>query len=118
MPVAMPLPARIAQSASKSVKQRLLSAQFGDGYFTSAPDGINSIFEEWSVSWEGVPLADRNTIVAALLTAATDTVAWTPPGEAVEKKYQIKPNKVAELYSEAVHPGMFFSIAASFVQVR
>ncbi len=118
MPVAMPLTTKISQNHSKRVKQRLLTAQFGDGYFTSAPDGLNSIYEEWDISWEGVNQTDRNTIIAALQAAGTDVLTWTPPGDASQKKYQIIPAKVAGLYNEQILPGMYFSISTSIVQVR
>lgn len=118
MPTAMPLPDRISQGATKRVKQRILSARFGDGYFQTAPDGINSVYEEWDIMWENLTASERGTVTTALLTvAATDYLTWTPPGGSAGK-YQIMPAATADLYSEQIFSGQYYSIKTQLIQVR
>jgi phage-related protein len=119
MSQAMPLPTRISQGATKRVKQRILQARFGDGYFQTAPDGINSIYEEWDIQWENLTLAERTTVVTAIYAVgATDYLTWTPPGDSVQKKYQIIPDATAELYEEQLYSGQYYTIRTRLVQVR
>ena len=118
MSVAMPLPTKISQNHQVRTRQRLLAAQFGDGYSQTAPDGINSMFEEWDISWELLTQTDRNTVVAALIQGATDVLTWTPPNDGIAKKFQILPSKVATLYTEQILAGQYFNVSTSIIQVR
>lgn len=119
MSAAMPLPTRISQGAMKRVKQRVLTARFGDGYFQSAPDGINSIYEEWDIAWEYLTSTERDTVVTALLSvAATDYLTWTAPGNSTEGKYQLIPAATAQLYEEQLFSGQYYSIKIQLIQVR
>ncbi len=119
MPTAMPLTTHISQGSQRRVKQRTLQARFGDGYFQSAPDGINSIYEEWDVTWENLTVSERDTVITALLTVgATDYLTWTPPNDSAPKKYQIVPEKSAELYREQNAGGGLYNLSTSMVQVR
>ena len=118
MAIAMPLPTRISQSHTIRLKQRLIAAQFGDGYSQTAPDGINSQVEEWDISWELLSQADRNTVVAALKQGATDVMTWTTPNDGVAKKFQIVPSQMASLYTEQILAGQYFNVSTSIVQVR
>lgn len=118
MPVAMPHPEALSQNSSRSVKQRLLVAQFGDGYAQTAADGINSVFEEWSLSWENVTPSERNTITTALRQAATDYLTWTPTqfGDSTPKRYSVVPNRTADLYTETQAGGGFYTITTNLRQ--
>lgn len=118
MPISMPLPTRISQNHSIRRKQRLLAAQFGDGYSATTPDGINSVVEEWDISWELLTQTDRNTVVTALLQGATDVLTWTTPNDGAAKKFQIVPGKMATLFTEQILAGQYFNVSTSLVQVR
>lgn len=117
MAVQMPLPNRISQDIGRTVKQRLLTAQFNDGYIQSAPDGPASIFEEFTISWTLLTKADRDIVTAALRQGATDLLLWTPPGDGFEKKYMIIPAKTATLYTETFNAGRYYNIATAVMQV-
>lgn len=120
MPVAMPLQSAISQNSTRRVKQRLLVSSFGEGYAQTAADGTNSIFEEWSISWENVTASERNTITTALQQAAVDFINWTPTefGDSVAKRYQIIPERTAELYTESQIGGSVYTISTNIRQVR
>lgn len=117
MSFAMPLPDRISQTHQSRTKQRLLTAQFGDGYFQSAPDGINSLYEEWDIGWDYLSQTDRNTVVTVLKGGATDYITWTTPNDGVTKKFQIVPVKPATLFTEQIVGGQWFVITVSLIQV-
>jgi phage-related protein len=117
MPTAMPLTTAIGQDSTRRVKQRLVSARFGDGYFQTAAEGVNSIFEEWDITWPNLTSTERDTVIAALLAGATDYLTWTPSGDSASKKYQVVPDKAAQLYTET-NNGVLYTISTSVVQVR
>ena len=56
-------PARAPErSAKKSLKPRILLAEFGDGYTMSCPDGLNSVREMWDLSWPFLKRGDAEAI--------------------------------------------------------
>jgi phage-related protein len=86
MPQALPLTTHISQSSSGQYRNRVLQAQFGDGYDQSAPDGINNRASEWSVRYDNLTTSEKNTLVTALNTVGSwDYLTWAPPGEATKK---------------------------------
>lgn len=111
---ALPLPDLIAYDSAKTVKHRTLKAQFGDGYSQRAPDGINSQYEVWAISWPAVTASERDTITAALNTAGSASVlTWTPPDSATEKKYLMGDDG----YSVNAHGGGLYTINCTLTQV-
>ena len=116
---ALPLPDKIGQDAQRSYRQRQFVAQFGDGYSQVVGDGLNSKFEEWSLSWPLLNAADRNTVITALLSNSTGYFTWTPTqwGEVVEKKYRIVPGKTTTLFTETQTGGKHYNISVNLVQV-
>lgn len=118
MPISMPFPNDISQSISRTQRQRLLSAQFGGGFVQQVGDGLNSVYETVSISWENMNLGERNTIITALKAAATDYIEWTPWDDGVLKRYIVMPNKDAELYTETNVSGLYYTISTQLMQVR
>lgn len=49
-------------------RPRVKSAQFGDGYQQLAPDGINSLAQEWEMVFDGVDDTVADDMVAFLRT--------------------------------------------------
>lgn len=118
MPAAMPVTTKITQSSQKTIYVRTLAASFGDGYVQTAPNGTNSVYEEWSVGWGQLTLAERNTVVSTLLAVgSSDYLTWTPPGDSTEKKYQVIPGNLPTLYSEQMMAGQYYNITTNLRQV-
>ena len=122
MPTALPLPLRINQSATRSVKQRVFQAQFGDGYWLTAGDGPNNIMEEWDgITWDALTRTERDEVVTALRKGALDYLTWQPGNDLVSKKYLIRPissgRGSVELYRESMQSGNLFTITTNLSQV-
>lgn len=118
MAIAMPFPNRISQSMVRQVRQRLLSAQFGGGFVQQVGDGLNSIYENVTITWSNMTLGERNTIITALKGAATDYIEWTPADDGVLKRYIVMPGKDAVLYEESRVAGHLYTISTELMQVR
>jgi phage-related protein len=104
----------IDQSSSRTKKQRIIQAQFGDGYSQETPDGINSILETWSLRWSNLTTSERDTLVAMLdSVGSTGIITWTPQGE-TEKTYKMTPDG----YSESWSSGDLHNISLSLRQVK
>lgn len=86
---------------SKTTKARVLSANLGDGYTQRAKDGLNSISDEWSISWD-VNETNADTLTDFFVThGGADSFDWTPPTEGSSKKWVAsswdkKPSKVTD----------------------
>lgn len=97
MSVPLPLTSLISQGSTRKRRNRVLIAQFGDGYDQTAPDGINSIVDEWSITYENLTSSERTTLLAALDSAGSwDTITWTPPGD-TSKKWKVTADGVSEM---------------------
>lgn len=68
-----------APGAKQTVKPRILTAQYGDGYEQRVQDGLNTMPRTWSVSFSGsVSYIDAiDTFLKALNGAMA--FSWTPP---------------------------------------
>ena len=62
-----------------TVKYRVLSAQFGDGYQQVAADGINNKIESWPVSFTGTTDEIRPIKDFMDRHAGYQSFYWTPP---------------------------------------
>lgn len=113
MAVALPLTSLIAQGSSRRRTNRVLRAQFGDGYEQTAPNGINTIVDEWSIRYENLTTSERNTLLAALdAVGSWDVLTWTPPGDSA-KKWKV----TADGLTETPVSGDMYSIGFSLRQV-
>src|SRR5688572_3201304 len=114
MPQALPLTTQISQGSTRTRKNRVLTAQFGDGYSQEAPDGINTLVDEWSIRYDNLNLTDRNTLWTALdAVGAWDYFTWTAPGDGSSKKWKV----TKEGISEQPVSGDTYSIAFTLKQV-
>jgi phage-related protein len=117
MSVAMPLTTLIT-GVSKQSKAKMLTAQLGNGYIHTAVDGPSNLYELLSITWSNLSLTDRDTVVAAIVaTYAVDYFTYTPPGDS-SKKYIIVPSSDADLYSESVLSGRYYSISINVRQIK
>lgn len=97
MPQAMPLTSAISQSSTRKRTYKTLTAEFGNGYSQTAPDGINNVRDEWNLSYENLTDAERTTVVAALDAVQTwDYLTWQAPGDAASKRWKVTPEGWSE----------------------
>lgn len=116
MPVALPYPDRISQGASRKKRYRVLKAQFGDGYSTTAPDGINSHVDSWdNLAYENFDATERAAVWAAFdAVGGTDYLTWQPPGYAASLKWKLMDEQVGEQPAS----GSLYTITFGLRQVR
>lgn len=89
---ALPIPGKIIQSAQKSVNFTTIVAQFGDGYMLRAGDGINDKTEKWSITYDNLESAERDTIWVFLdLVKMSAVIEWTAPGDLTSKNWIVDP---------------------------
>jgi phage-related protein len=114
MPLALPLTDQISQSSARKRVYRTLTAQFGDGYMQTTPDGTNNIIDSWNVVFENLGTTDRATLYTALNTVkGSDYLTWTPPGESTVQRFKINKEGV----SEQAKSGDLWNITVGLTQV-
>lgn len=97
MTEALPLLGKITAQSQMKQKHRNLTAQFGDGYLQTAPDGLNSIIDSWELRFaplEGADLTTMNRFL--LLVGTTEWFIWAPFEEITEKKWLIESDSIAK----------------------
>lgn len=113
MAVNLPLPDKISQSSQSMTKFRVLSAQFGNGYEQTKPDGINNKVQEWSITWEALIESEKTTVINALNSAgASEILLWTPPGGSASKF-----RMTTDGYSISYRAGEVYNISCNLKQV-
>lgn len=101
-----------SKSFTKSVKPRVINAQFGDGYSQRMINGINSITREWSVSFNSKSLSVANSIESFLVARkGVEGFLWVPPGEATT--YAV----ICPEWSRSYDTHISATIQAKFVQI-
>lgn len=72
---------------NKKIVARTLETGFGDGYRQRVGDGINNVYKEYDVEWEG-SLTDIDELNDHFVErAGYQSFTWTPPKEAVSLKW-------------------------------
>lgn len=75
--------------SQKTKEFRVLTADFGDGYSQSVPDGLNTHIESWDLTFEHYPASDINTITTFLdARLGSQSFYWTPPDELTPKLWK------------------------------
>jgi phage-related protein len=91
----LPLLGKITNESSKTSKNRILEAQFGNGYRQVAKDGINSTIDTWSLQFSPLYGTDLTTMQTFISTVGvTVWFTWTPLGESVSKKWRIDKDSI------------------------
>jgi phage-related protein len=112
MPAALPYSDRVSQGSTRKRTNRVITTQFGEGYAQSRPDGINSLIDEWSVSFENLDATERATLCNVLdAVGSWDYLTWTPPGRPAAK-WKV----TADGYSETPSSGEHYTIAFTLRQ--
>lgn len=70
------------KSFRRSSRPRVLEARFGDGYSQRVSDGLNTIMESWSLSFQNRSIVDINLIKTFLeFKNGVQSFSWDPPGQ-------------------------------------
>lgn len=103
-----------SQSSSKTKKFRTLTAQFGDGYSESAPNGINYKIDMWNLSFEALDQTQYNTVTTFFDTQGSfSTFTWTAFGDSAAKTWRMTP----EGYSVSYKSGNIYNLSLNIEQV-
>lgn len=70
-----------------TVEPRIARAEFGDGYSTRAPRGVNVNQRRASVVWEGLSHANAATIVAHFDSLEGASFDWAVPPDSVQRRW-------------------------------
>lgn len=58
---------------------QVLQADLGDGYTQRAVQGLNNIKTSWQLVWNGITVANANTLIALFRgRRGASTITWTP----------------------------------------
>lgn len=69
-------------NSQRAYEPKILRAEFGDGYFQAAGDGIHPFKETWSLAFGNRPKSEIDAIQTLLETLnGVQSFYWTPPGE-------------------------------------
>lgn len=114
MSQALPLTNYLSQSSSRTRKNRVLSAQFGDGYSQEAPDGTNALVDGWRLVYTNLSSANRTTLFAALdAVGSWDYFTWQAPGDSTTKKWKVTKDGI----NEQPQSGNTYSVTFNVKQV-
>lgn len=71
-----------------STSYRVKRVSFGDGYTQRAPDGLNTVRQQWRLVWERIPdtLAETLRLFFNGL-GGTGLIEWTPYNQPTELKW-------------------------------
>lgn len=84
-----PVAPRATTSTAMQLDEKVLQADFGDGYEQTASDGLNSIREAWTLTWPGILDADADAIEAFWRSKGKVTAFWyRVPGRAAAKRFK------------------------------
>jgi phage-related protein len=98
-------------ATSVSISPRVLKNPYGDGYEQRIPDGLNTVREIWSVSFEGIAYTECLEIKNFLKArAGAEAFNWAPPGET---EIQVK----CESFTVEKTSGNTGNVKATFEQV-
>ena len=106
------LPFEPTRASSRSVTPRFLMAPFGDGYSQRSGDGIQTIKEEWSVSFIAMDQTNADTLIAFFEDLeGYQNFTWIPFRQSVAKKF------ICTNWQESFPGNSLTNISATFVQV-
>ncbi len=106
------LPFEPTRASNRTVTPRFLRADLGDGYDQRAGDGIQTIKEEWSVTFEALDQTNADTLVAFFENLeGYQKFEWTPFRQTTEKKF------ICSDWSESFPGNSLTRVQATFTQV-
>lgn len=73
-------------SASRAAQAKVLRADFGDGYSQRAADGINTVRDTYTLSWENITRTEAQTCDTFFRArGGYEAFWWTAPGQSQKK---------------------------------
>lgn len=97
---------------SRSMKPRVLIAEFGDGYLQRGADGINHMLERMTVTWSRLSPADAKTIVEFFAArGGVESFYWTAPRDTTPKRW------ICESWDRGYPNQIHETLTASFREV-
>ncbi len=111
----LPLIKLITTASIKTVENRILEAQFGNGYRQVTSDGLNSNIDKWKIQYApitGVNLATLDTFLNTV--GVIDWFTWIPLGETTSKKWRIDKNSLTRTMLDTSRYAIKFTITQSF----
>lgn len=98
--------------STRTMKPRVLTAAFGDGYEQRAPDGLNAQLEKLTVVWSRLKPVDRRAITEFFeARAGAEAFSWTAPRDTAPKLW------IAESWDVGYTNQMYESVRAQFREV-
>lgn len=99
-------------NATLTKKPRVTNIKFGDGYEQRVSYGLNTILQEWDLSFSNREESESNEIDSFLeARGGYESFDWTPPGESSSRKFK------CQEWSKVAQKGGFYSISAKFEEV-
>lgn len=83
---AIPFINKISDASTQVHDQEVISVDYGDGFEQVWTWGENSERKNWTLEWNGLSLADRNTFVLAYNRVTV--FDWQAPGDSVTKQWR------------------------------
>jgi len=106
------LPLEPRKASGRTVTPRFLRADLGDGYDQRSGDGIQTIKEEWSVTFAALDQTNADTLIAFFEgLEGYQSFTWVPFRQSVAKKF------ICTQWSEAYPGNSLTTISATFRQV-
>ena len=115
--MALPLPVtnKITIDSSKSTVNRIIKAQFGDGYAQTIQDGLNSNIDFWNIIYAPLTGTDLTTVENFITTVGVHTFfEWTPFGEVTLKKWRIVKDSIQVDFISTTDKRISFTIEQVF----
>jgi phage-related protein len=95
--------------AEPETNVRLLEATLGDGYTQTSEDGLNAIWDTYSVAWALLSKSELAVFTSFLRErAGSKPFLWTPPLETAARQWKCKTWKPQPL------GGGWYSLSATF----
>lgn len=103
----------ISPVSTRNRHYKTLTAQFGDGYRQSVPDGINYVIDEWNITTVIFEQAERDDNVTFLDSVGSySPITWQAPGDTTSKNWKITPDG----WSQAVLGSNLYQLSFKLIQ--
>lgn len=100
--------------ATKTPKARVIDIQFGDGYCQRQSYGLNSVSQEWNLSFSNRPQSESDAIDSFLSSmGGVQAFDFTPPDQSSPIKVICRSGN----WSKQVLIGSIYNLTAKFEQV-
>lgn len=92
-------PIGVSYRTSVTKNYRTLENDFGDGYTQVVPDGMNSVLEVWSLSWDSLTDSQANEIEDFLDAQGGTPFEWETPKNDTRRFKSSPPTRTYNSYN-------------------